>query len=167
LTYDTVWHRGPLLKVLKIFHCQKTIRLLSVFLGDRKIRVGLNSKISRVRTLNDGLPQGSVQAPALFNLDVSDLPTPTSFKLAYADDIALVAQGPDLKSVSNQLTGDLGILEEYLHKWKLCPNPNKTAICTHHLDNHTANAEVDVTICGMKVENVRYHKYLEVTFDWI
>ena len=59
----------------------------------------------------------------------------------------------------------MGMLEEYLHKWKLCPNPNKTAICTHHLDNHTVNAEVDVTFCRMKVQNVRYTKYLGVTFD--
>ena len=38
-------------------------------------------------------------------------------------------------------------------------------LCTHHLDNRTANAEVDMTFCGMKVENVRYPKYLRVTFD--
>ena len=75
-------------------------------------------------------------------------------------------QGSNLKSVRNQLTQDLGILEEYLYKWKLHPNTNNTAICTHHLDNRTANAEVDVTFCCIKVENVYYPKYLGVTFDW-
>jgi len=39
---------GLILKVSKIFHYQKTIRPLSVFLGDRKIHVGLNGKTSHV-----------------------------------------------------------------------------------------------------------------------
>ena len=95
--------------------------------GPKDPRFSINGKISRVRTLNDGLSQGSVPAPALIKLYVSDLPTMTSFKLAYVDDIALVAQGPDLKSVGNQLTQDLGILEEYLHKWKLGPKPQQNS----------------------------------------
>ena len=48
---------------------------------------------------------------------------------------------------------------------KAPPKLQKTDIGTHHLDNRTENAEVDVTFCGMKVENVRYPKYLGVTFD--
>ena len=88
----------------------------------------------------------------------------TSFKIADAD-ITFVAQGPNLKSVGNKLTRDLGRLEEYSLKWKLRPNPNKTAVCTHHLDSRIVNAEVDVTFCGTKVENVRSPKYLGVTFD--
>lgn len=39
--------------------------------------------------LNNGLPQGSVLAPLLFNLYVHDMPKTKSYKFQYADDTAL------------------------------------------------------------------------------
>jgi hypothetical protein len=52
-----------------------------VFLGDKN---------SRWRRLSNGLPQGIVFAPILFNLYMSDIPLTTSKQ--YADDIALIYQ---------------------------------------------------------------------------
>jgi len=49
-----------------------------------------NSKRSRIRRLNNGIAQGSVQAPLLFNIFFFGLPTTVSRKYAYADDLANV-----------------------------------------------------------------------------
>jgi len=49
-----------------------------------------NSKRSRLRYLKNGVPQGSVLAPLLFNIYISDLPTTVSRKYAYADDLAIM-----------------------------------------------------------------------------
>jgi len=49
-----------------------------------------NSKRSRLRRLKNGVPKGSVLAPLLFNIYISDLPTTVSRKYAYADDLAIM-----------------------------------------------------------------------------
>jgi len=49
-----------------------------------------NGKRSRLRRLKSGIPQGSVLAPLLFNIYISDLPTTISRKYAYADDLAIM-----------------------------------------------------------------------------
>jgi len=48
------------------------------------------SKRSRLRRLKNGVPQGSVLAPLLFNIYISDLPTTVSRKYAYADHLAIM-----------------------------------------------------------------------------
>ena len=49
-----------------------------------------DSKQSRLRRLENGVPQGSVLAPLLFNIYTYDLPSMISRKFAYADDLALL-----------------------------------------------------------------------------
>jgi len=49
-----------------------------------------NGKRSRLRHLKNGVPQGSVLVPLLFNIYISDLLTTVSRKYAYADDLAIM-----------------------------------------------------------------------------
>lgn len=72
--YDTVWRDGLLLKLIDIIPCIHLIELLENMLTNRLIKVYLNGKSSKTKMLNNGLPQGSVLAPLLFNLYTSDMP---------------------------------------------------------------------------------------------
>jgi hypothetical protein len=141
------------------------MRLINTMIADRRFRVVLNGKTSKWRTINNGLPQGSVLSPAFFNIYTSDLPKTTSAKLVYADDIALIAQGTSLLSIEQTLSSDLATLERYFQRWMLRPNPAKTMVTAHHLDNKAARATLNVLFCGKKVEHVEHAKYLGVTFD--
>jgi len=49
-----------------------------------------NGERSRLRRLKNGVPQGSVLAPLLFNIYIPDLPSTASRKYAYADDLAIM-----------------------------------------------------------------------------
>jgi len=49
-----------------------------------------NGKRSRLRHLKNGVSQGSVWEPLLFNIYISDLPTTVTRKYAYADDLVIM-----------------------------------------------------------------------------
>jgi len=58
-----------------------------------------NGQTSRLRRLKNGVPQGSVLTPLLFNTYISDLPTTVSRKYAYADDLAIMHADGDWLTV--------------------------------------------------------------------
>ena len=123
--YDTIWRPGLLLRVARIVKCCSMMHLLSSILSNRRFRACLSDQSSNVRTLNNGLPQGSVLAPTLFNIYVSDMPTTISNKFAYADNLALATQGTDLTDISNTLSKDLNVMATYFPNWCLHLNPAK------------------------------------------
>lgn len=71
----------------------------------------MNEMISRERTLNNELLQGSVIAPALFDLYIADLPAITAQKLAYADDLAISVSHKFREITQKILEGDLYTLD--------------------------------------------------------
>ena len=63
-----------------------------------------------MRKLKNGVPQGSVLAPMLFNNYIHDLPATTSQKYGYADDLAVLLSKPSWEAVKEDLSKDMNIL---------------------------------------------------------
>lgn len=84
--YDTIWKIGLVLKLAKILKCRTTVRLIDNILSNRKFRVSLSGKESRYKRFQNGLSQGSVLFPLLFNAythtSIADI-TKTVFKKVY------------------------------------------------------------------------------------
>ena len=85
--YDIVWKHGLLFRLMHVIPCS-LVNLLNNMLSHCFLQVFLNDSNSSWQLLNNGLPQGSVLAPCLFNLFTSDLPNTVSKKFIYADDLA-------------------------------------------------------------------------------
>jgi hypothetical protein len=83
-------------------------RCFEVFLGDQS---------SRWRRLNNGLPQGSVLAPKLFNLYMSDLSSTAAKVFQYADDIAVTYQAKTFDEYENNLEANIEVLNQFFHRF--------------------------------------------------
>ena len=99
---------------------------------------------SKVYRLKNGVAQGSVLAPTLYNLYTADLPDTLSSKYIYADDVALAAACLSFREVEEVLTEDMEKISKYMQKWRLKISTNKTVTSVFHLRNRNAGLEIKV-----------------------
>ena len=163
--YDTVWRPGVTYKFLRAIPCKRTSQLISNMLSDRPFQVIMGDSHSKQRILNNGLPQGSVLAPLLFNLYIADIPDTKSRKFGYADDWSIATQHKDIDKTEEILTADLDKLGQFFRKWGLQVNPNKTESSCFHLSNILANRELNIHFQGNRIRFNKNPNYLGVTFD--
>jgi hypothetical protein len=87
----------------------------------------VNNTLSTTKTINRGVPQGSVIAPTLFNLFTFDIPDFEKSKTAlYADDMATYAHSFYAQAAITQNQIHVRKLENYYKSWKLKINESKT-----------------------------------------
>jgi len=85
---DTINHRILFKKMYEITRDYNLTSSHAEMLGNRRYFVELQGKKSRWRTQKNGLAQGSVLAPLLFNTYTNDQPTPLGTqRFIYADDL--------------------------------------------------------------------------------
>ena len=121
-----------------------------------------NGKRSKLRRLKNGVSQGSVLAPLLFNIDISDLPTNVSRKYAYADDPAVMHADGDWLAVERVLSKDMATLGEYIQSWKLKLSTTNTVSAAFHHNNKKAKHELKVKYNNKTLLFCSEPKYLSI-----
>ena len=101
---------------------------------------------SRLRRMKNGVPQGSVLSPMLFNIYICDLPETTSRKYGHADDLAILLRRPSRKEMEEGLNKDMTILVDYLRKWRLQLRIGKAVLAAYNLNSIEAKRELDVFV---------------------
>ena len=74
---------------------------------------------SRLRRVKNGVPQGSVLAPMLFNIYIHDIPDTISKKYGFSDDLDILTTHREGKMIESTLSKDMSTLALYLWQWRV------------------------------------------------
>ena len=103
--YDAVWITGLLQKMLDIGVPLRFVQWTTAWLTNRIARVQLIGATVRCRTFKEGLPQGSVLSPLLYDL-LGNFSKSTMVS-AYADDLALAFRGRKKEDVALRMQAEV------------------------------------------------------------
>ena len=104
-------------------------------------------------------------APLLFNIYIFDLPSTTSRKYAYANNLALLHLSRDWKDLDETLSQDMATLCGYLKTWRLKLSHAKTVTAAFHLHNREAKRELKVYANGKLLPFCKVPIYHVVKLD--
>ena len=134
--YDTLNHRILIQKLYNTTEDSQLCRVFQDMLSNRRFYVELNNERSRWRKKKNGLPQGSVLSPILFNIYTNDLPIHDGTRnIIYADDLCVTAQYSSFTEVKTTIGDALEELTQYYRSNSLRANPDKTQVNAFHLKN--------------------------------
>lgn len=126
--YDSVWPDGLLFKLAQAQILGSANLWIANLIRERNFRVRWRGTLSALSTLHRGVPQGSVLAPFLFMVYVSDLfeVLPTGVEcLIYADDIWIICEASSMERILHLLQRALTKTKEWCNEWELQLDPDK------------------------------------------
>ena len=133
--YDTVWHRRLTCKLLRLLPDRHMVKMIMELVTNCSFTLTTGSETCcRLRCLKNGVTQGSVLAPFLYNIYTYDLPTSVLQKYTYADNLALKHSARDWQAIEGLLSQDLVTLAVYLQTWWLKLSWSKTVSAAFHLN---------------------------------
>lgn len=144
-----------------------TLKLIKSYLQHRKHCVAIGSKLSSARSLTQGVPQGSVLGPVLFNLYINDITNITKLAqfVVYADDTSLFFQSPDIVHLVNVANTSLSILQKWSDLNSLPINTKKTKAVLFTPPQKHVNCSSALYLGADKIELVDDVKTLGVIFN--
>ena len=128
--------------------------------------VDIDGSHSRTRTINIGLPQGSVTSPWLFSLYINDMHR-CSDKLSFlhfADDSTVYMIGSDLERLCGDVSEELFKVNEWLKANRLSLNVDKSSfmLFTHSQARHDG---IQIRLGDRTINQVKSIKFLGIHID--
>ncbi|XP_076764851.1 uncharacterized protein LOC143431798 [Xylocopa sonorina] len=185
--FDTVWLDGLFYKLAKKKFPHHLIKIIWDMTHGKKFFVSDKQSTSTKRfSVNNGLQQGTVNSPILFNIYLSDLLQMFGINsennkrgIAFADDLVIYLQNPKPSLLKNQMQELFHKIQIYLSNWKLKININKCETILFRppiSKNSGANSDVcqnskkfqitDRTNPDIKIPHKRTVRYLGIHLDY-
>ena len=132
--------------------------------------VQIGNKVSTMKPVLTGVPQGSIIGPLLFNIFIKDI-VKASQKFAfilYADDTTLNSTldsfGNDLEEIQNSIVRELEKIFKWLDVNKLCLNVTKSKFMIFQMPQKRV-PQLSFNIEGLPIEQVYEFNFLGLIID--
>ena len=169
--FDTVDFETLIRKLHSLRFSKKSLLIISNYLSHRYQYVQIDENKSSVLNITNGVPQGSILGPILFNIYVHDMATKTTAKcIQYADDTSIYrhTKPTALEHCTKDVNSDIIEIEKWSHDSNLIFNSTKTKsmlfatkqMARRHNFNFVIKSNNDKPI-----ERVSSFKLLGVTFS--
>lgn len=165
--FDTTWKHG----ILKDLHDLGLTGCLPIFiqnfLSDRTFQIRINSTFSDSFIQEEGVPQGSILSPLLFNIKINNIikqVQPQMDKSLYVDDFSLSAKGKTLAGIERQLQLCINKLETWSDENGFKFSIIKTE-CIHFHRKQNQLLEPRLNLYNQPIKVVKQVKFLGLIFD--
>lgn len=150
--FDCVDHLRLIYKLNRAGIRGPILSLLTSYLRNRKQFVSIDGKSSEMRSIQMGVPQGSILGPLLFLIYINDLPERglIAFFNLFADDSCLLYFNKDVDNNLRDMEEDLLGLTDYFNLNLLTMNEKKTNIIHFHPRQKSVTATRQIVINNIK-----------------
>ena len=169
--FDTVDYEILVKKLHSLRFSRLSLYTISSYLSNRKQFVQFDDKKSTVLTVTNGVPQGSILGPILFNIYVHDMANLTTAEcVQYADDTSIYRHSKPkmLENCTTQIQGDINTIQNWSNQSNLVFNAKKTKsmLFTTRQMKIKNNLTFEIkSIDGKTIERVPEFKLLGITFS--
>lgn len=164
--FDTVNHAILLQKLEHYGVRGLPLRWFVDYLRDRSQCVKVGSSISTPKTINIGIPQGSILGPLLFLFYINDLPNVSKLSpILFADDTTLSITNVNYSVLIEQTNGELRKVFSWMVANRLSVNVSKTFAILFTKRATDVDRNVNVYFKGEVVNILSRGKFLGVHID--
>ena len=154
-----------ILTKLKVYGLvSNSVTFMKSYLTNRLQRCKINNSFSEWGKVLNGVPQGSILGPLLFNIFINDifLSLQKCDLANYADDSTLYTSDKSVSNIMNSLSHDFTILSQWFYNNFMVLNPDKCSFMLLGVDDELQTN----LVCGNKtLKNSKQEKVLGVTID--
>ena len=165
--FDTVNHYTLIEKLISTNTPNLITRFIANYIRGRKAFTQYKNKNSFKKQFKAGVPQGGVLSPTLFNIYMSDLPTPPRdiHVTTYADDITIYSSDKNYTIAQQRLQPYLEDVQTWTKANDLKLNASKTMTTLFTPDPAEYRDELSLQLDNTRLPTIRNPKILGLTFD--
>ena len=165
--FDCIPHELLIAKLNAYGFDKTSLKLIYSYLKNRHQRVKINSTYSSWKEIINGVPQGSVLGPLLFNLFINDIFyfVKDSDICNYADDNTLSVSDVDIDNIINRLEVDICLLNKWFNDNGLALNKNKCQFMIVESNRAARNEVSNISFGNTTIAECNKSQLLGITFD--
>ena len=125
--FDTIYHDLMIAKLGVQGFSEDALQYVRSYLSNKQQRVRVNRNFGTWENIIDGVPQGSILGPLLFNIFINGLFrfVSNSYLSNYIDDNTLYAFGYNLEEIKNTLRFDFDLVSKWFEENYMVLNADK------------------------------------------